>query len=322
MELAEVRRTLLKSPSASATSPVNNQQQQQLQSPMSSCSSPSYFAPPPPMLTQPHPEAVSLWGMWEMWCDFPTSAPAASSSSKGAHHALTLPGQNCWLDSVKSVGVFDTAAGFWGIVDCLVEPSRLPVGANYYLFRYNIPPMWEHEANRRGGKWVAAFSPDQHKEADACWVDLCVAAIGEQVPGEEEEVCGVCVSRRRNGFKISLWTRNASNKSAQTSIGFYMKVLLNIGRPTSAVQGTLKYTQHQTGGFSGNSPTNQCGNSPTSSDARSPSPPMYSLQDSAVKENSGSAFRNASSKKTFPKMPIPMLTPPHSGNAFDALYTI
>ncbi|CUI14148.1 eukaryotic translation initiation factor 4E, putative [Bodo saltans] len=185
---------------------------------------------------------TGLWGVWEMWCDFP-SKPAMMGRHNSHHSSMTEKLAQyqppTWLDTVKSIGVFDTAEGFWVIHDCTLEPSRLTNGSNYYLFRQNIAPMWEHEANRRGGKWVAQFSSDQGADVDQAWMNACVAIIGEQFPGFEEEICGICVAKRKSGFKILLWTRNAENEEAQIAIGKHLAQCLG-----SRQHGQLKYLRH------------------------------------------------------------------------------
>jgi translation initiation factor 4E len=223
--------------------------------------------------------STGLWGVWEMWCDFP--AKVSQQNRYCGHHAtmsekLAQYQPPTWLDSVKSVGVFDTAEGFWVIHDCVLEPSRLVNGSNYYLFRQNIAPMWEHEANRRGGKWVAQFGCDQGADVDHAWLQACVAMIGEAFPGQEEEICGVCVAKRKSGFKVSLWTRNADDEAAQMAIGKHLGDILRCGQDgNSAAPGStkpllqLKYLRHCetlescSTHVRGASPTNT--NSPTNS---------------------------------------------------------
>lgn len=217
-------------------------------------------ASPPAAIQPAAPGTLALWAVWEWWCDFPVRR--TGSAAKQQQVAPT------WLDNVKSLGMFGTAEGFWGIHNCVVPPSRLPNGGNYYLFRHNIPPMWEHEANRRGGKWVVQFPVEQATECDRCWLDLCVACIGEQIPAPEEEICGAAVSKRRSGYKISLWTRNATAQSVQINAGFYIKVLLGL-----RTKGALKYVAHCAALGTAPTATSGSGVSPRSPDMRSSQPP-------------------------------------------------
>lgn len=180
------------------------------------------------------PPLTLLWGTWEMWCGLPQR-----------HLMYTTENPN-WLEQVKSIGLFDSAEGFWAIFNCTILPSQLAPNASFYLFRKNIAPMWEHEANRRGGKWVIPFfsksakPEDEMQAVDAAWQTLCLCAIGELFPCEEEEICGVTVSRSKqrtasagyaassvSEWKLCLWTRSAGDAAVQTRIANFIRQQLN-----------------------------------------------------------------------------------------------
>lgn len=212
-----------------------------------------------------------LWGTWELWCDLPpagdgpsttapsTTAAATAASGSGAFFpSVARAGeQQNWLSQVRSFGLFDSAEGFWGLFNCIKLPSQLPPNGSYYLFRKHIAPMWEHEANRRGGKWVVPFShactaaggdgaapgAEPRLPVDVAWMRLCLSAIAEGVPGEEMEICGVTISRgRQRGpggageWKLCLWTRTADSEEAQMAVAAHIKELLELtsgGEPPS-----------------------------------------------------------------------------------------
>ncbi|CAD2217626.1 translation initiation factor 4E [Angomonas deanei] len=88
------------------------------------------------------PSFTLLWCTWELWCDIPK--PGSNNEN--------------WLDQVRNVGLFDSVEGYWSLFNCTLLPSQLPPNSSYYLFRKHIAPMWEHEANRRGGKWLISFN--------------------------------------------------------------------------------------------------------------------------------------------------------------------
>ncbi|RNF26768.1 eukaryotic translation initiation factor 4E (eIF4E) interacting protein [Trypanosoma conorhini] len=214
----------------------------------------------PPSCTTP------LWGVWEMWCVLPDPAGGAVGTNAGVRGSAVkggaspkVKGNNAtWLDQVRSIGLFDHAEGFWGIVACTLPPSQLPPGITYYMLRRNIAPMWEHEANRRGGRWVVRFQQQKHRpqpraeneeegaedhpaRIDEAWEKLCIALIGEQFPCPETEICGVALRRveRRREWKLSLWTRTAADNDTQLSIGRFMKELLDLE------DGALQYLSHR-----------------------------------------------------------------------------
>ncbi|EPY34134.1 translation initiation factor 4E [Strigomonas culicis] len=181
------------------------------------------------------PSLTLLWGTWELWCDLPPLSGAAESGGS-------------WLDQVKSIGLFDSAEGFWGLFNCTLLPSQLPPNGSYYLFRKHIAPMWEHEANRRGGRWVMTFTVPAPSEAtphssegeeeallpvDLAWQRMCLAAIGELFPCAEEELCGITISRGkpRSGtghaeIKLNVWTRTATDEETQLRIAKFIKSTL------------------------------------------------------------------------------------------------
>ncbi|KAG5462441.1 MAG: translation initiation factor eIF 4e-like domain-containing protein [Olpidium bornovanus] len=73
--------------------------------------------------------------------------------------------------------------------------------------------MWEDPANMRGGKWTFTLSNKHHTArpelCDRLWLNLAMAVVGEQF---REDVCGIVVSRRNRGDRLSVWTSNALDR--------------------------------------------------------------------------------------------------------------
>jgi translation initiation factor 4E len=168
-----------------------------------------------------------LWGVWELWCELPTA------KSRRGDLGLT------WLDEVRSIGMFDTAEGFWTLHNCLKDLSVCEPGVNLYMLRKNVPPMWEHEANRRGGKWSVHFSNADRQQMDDFWMAVRLAAIGEAFPVSDVEICGVVACRRKGGGRVSVWTRSAQDADAQHAIAVKLRTLL----PATYA---ITYTEHTT----------------------------------------------------------------------------
>ncbi|CAN4123758.1 unnamed protein product [Withania somnifera] len=63
-------------------------------------------------------------------------------------------------------------------------------------------------------------------KSDTCWLYTLLALIGEQFD-YGDEICGVVVNVRVRQEKIALWTRNATNETAQVSIGKQWKNFLD-----------------------------------------------------------------------------------------------
>jgi hypothetical protein len=60
---------------------------------------------------------------------------------------------------------------------------------------------------------------------DEVWESAVCALVGERLH-EEEEVCGVVLSVRRNGDRIQVWTRDAGNGPSVKTIGRRLKAEL------------------------------------------------------------------------------------------------
>lgn len=127
-----------------------------------------------------------LKATWIVWYRPPT--PKYSDYEKS-----TIP-----LASISSV------ESFWTIYSHLKRPSMLPTVSDYHIFKKGIRPVWEDEANKRGGKWIVRFKKGV---ADRYWEDLLFAIVGDQFAEAADEVCGAVLSVRSGEDVLSIWTR-------------------------------------------------------------------------------------------------------------------
>jgi translation initiation factor 4E len=86
----------------------------------------------------------------------------------------------------------------------LKRPSLLPSVSDYHIFKKGIRPVWEDEANKKGGKWIVRLKKGV---ADRYWEDLLLAIIGDQFAEAGDEVCGAVLSVRSGEDVLSVWTR-------------------------------------------------------------------------------------------------------------------
>lgn len=78
-----------------------------------------------------------------------------------------------WEDMQNEITTFDTVEDFWSLYNHIRVASELKQGNDYSLFKKNIRPMWEDDANKRGGRWVLNLSKQQRRsELDALWLDI------------------------------------------------------------------------------------------------------------------------------------------------------
>ena len=224
-------------------------------------------------------DETALWGAWELWCDLSPSTRGSGPGGRSPHQKREAAGWT-WLDDVKSIGVFDTAEGFWGLHNCIRDLSSMDAGTNLYLLRRNIPPMWEHEANRRGGRWSIVLPAAEHAAVDAVWLALRLAAIGESFPGRDVDISGVTASRKRHGFRLSVWTRFANDADTQLAIGAHIR---EVAGSALSPRVSLAFTEHAASLAAGGSPISR-GRSPLGFSAAAPDGSSMSRSTSPINE--------------------------------------
>ena len=104
-----------------------------------------------------------------------------------------------------------------------------------------IKPMWEDNANAKGGKWVINLKSDKNM-LNQYWENLVLGIIGETID-VADEITGAVVSgnlhlmqliavvaqvaRRRNGDRIAIWTRGKDD--ADVSVPTSRTLVLTLG---------------------------------------------------------------------------------------------
>ena len=86
----------------------------------------------------------------------------------------------------------------------------LPHVSDYHFFQEGIRPVWEDDANKKGGKWILRLKKGV---ADRYWEDLLLAMVGDQFMEASDEVCGAVVSVRPQEDVISVWTKNDGGRN-------------------------------------------------------------------------------------------------------------
>lgn len=106
--------------------------------------------------------------------------------------------------STIALASISSVESFWTVYSHLKRPSLLPTISDYHIFRKGIRPVWEDEANKKGGKWIIRLKKGV---ADRYWEDLLLAIIGNQFADAGDGVCGAVLSVRGGEDVLSVWTR-------------------------------------------------------------------------------------------------------------------
>ncbi|PGH32356.1 translation initiation factor 4E [[Emmonsia] crescens] len=138
-----------------------------------------------------------------------TSAPPAPTehpirSTWIVWYRPPTPKYSDYEKSTIALASISSVESFWAVYSHLKRPSLLPAVSDYHIFKKGIRPVWEDEANKRGGKWIVRLKKGV---ADRYWEDLLLAMVGDQFAEASDEVCGAVLSVRSGEDVLSVWTR-------------------------------------------------------------------------------------------------------------------
>ncbi|KAH8702133.1 translation initiation factor eIF 4e-like domain-containing protein [Talaromyces proteolyticus] len=132
--------------------------------------------------------------------------------------------------STIALAAISSVESFWTIYSHMKRPSLLPTVSDYHIFKKGIRPVWEDEANKRGGKWIIRLKKGV---ADRYWEDLLLAIVGDQFAEAGDEVCGAVLSVRSGEDVMSIWTRIDGGRNIK--IRETIKRLLSLPADTNIV---------------------------------------------------------------------------------------
>ncbi|XP_034106158.1 eukaryotic translation initiation factor 4E1 [Drosophila sulfurigaster albostrigata] len=132
-----------------------------------------------------------------------------------------------WRDMLNEITQIDSIETFWSLYYTIKTPSELKVNCDYYMFKQGIQPMWEDEANIKGGRWLFTMGKSSKDALDRVWLDILLMMVGESFE-YASDICGAVVNIRGKSNKISVWTANHTNELAVLEIGFKLKTLLHL----------------------------------------------------------------------------------------------
>lgn len=130
-----------------------------------------------------------------------------------------------WLDTIKNVITVNSVEDFWGVFNNIPEAANLNFPFDYYLFRKDILPMWEDDANKSGGKMTVTFKkicdPDYFNRV---WLYTVLGCIGEQF---DDNICGAVLNIRKHQDRVNIWL-NTDDEIKIKSIGLKWKEILEL----------------------------------------------------------------------------------------------
>ena len=119
-------------------------------------------------------------------------------------------------DNLKEIGTISTAEEFWGIYQHMKRPTSLTRGCEFFLFKKDIKPMWECEANHKGGRFVLVLK--KHHNSNKIWEELLISFI--MLETSDAHLNGVVLNVRSQEVHISIWTTYLSPDLYSKSINW------------------------------------------------------------------------------------------------------
>jgi len=138
---------------------------------------------------------------------------------------------------LQKVGTFNSISGFWDTWHQLFESIPDQV-CNFQVFKEGIEPIWEHERNINGGKWMITKGTTSRVEDNIKdWLSLVLSMIAGRL-GFEDDICGAVLSIRNWGISITIWNKDSTNIEEINQISENLKTILGIDQ--------VRYQPHQT----------------------------------------------------------------------------
>ena len=101
-----------------------------------------------------------------------------------------------WEENQHSIYTFNSVEEFWGLYHNIALPSELPSGCDYSLFKDGIKPMWEDEANKKGGEWRIEIKQHTTENLQKIWERVIFDMITGNMPHCKEAVAGVRLNQK------------------------------------------------------------------------------------------------------------------------------
>lgn len=89
---------------------------------------------------------IDLGSTWSFTYMMRTQKPAVAA---GEPHA-----QSQYEHAIHPVADVSNTEEFWGVYAHMKRVGELPLNTDCHVFRQGIKPVWEDDANARGGKWM------------------------------------------------------------------------------------------------------------------------------------------------------------------------
>lgn len=117
------------------------------------------------------------------------------------------PNKEDYKKAVIPIGVIDSVQNFWAFYQHFKRPSQFQDKWETFLFKAQIQPFWEEDANKNGGAFLLKFDKEK---ADKICEDIMLAFVAKNV-NQWNLVNGLRFKIRKEILHIDVWIPDAEN---------------------------------------------------------------------------------------------------------------
>ena len=131
-----------------------------------------------------------------------------------------------WEQFLKKFHDFRSLEDFFGIMNVVEKPGRLPQGCRYYVFKKGIKPLWEDEKNANGQQIIIDFPINKKghdKNSDTIankWQDFALHMLIQDQKDFSDHANGIEFNNRGKALKIAFWYDKQKGKDIEKAKEF------------------------------------------------------------------------------------------------------
>jgi len=139
--------------------------------------------------------------------------------------------------ATQYLGEFGSVEEFYAWYAHLQRADAIPHISDLSIFRKGVRPVWEDDANVKGGKWLLRVR--KHSGLMPWfWESLLLALISDDFGDAAQDITGVVLSIRHAEDTISVWNSTASDGRVNLKIKETLRKCLNLGPDAELVYKT------------------------------------------------------------------------------------
>jgi len=139
--------------------------------------------------------------------------------------------------ATRNLGEFGSVEEFFLWYGHLQRAPEIPHISDLSIFRKGVRPVWEDDANVKGGKWVLRVRKNSESTL-WFWESLLLALISDDFGDAAADITGVVLSIRHAEDIISVWNSTANDGRTNLKIKETLRRCLNLGADAELVYKT------------------------------------------------------------------------------------